>query len=208
MYRLTKHFVLAMLISMSTGSTGFSEDITTVEEDWELEVGVPNATKSSPQLSFTISPYSDVNSENAVFATFLVNSRTEGSGVGGGLQVQIWRGTTLLGVGNYTSNSSLATEDEKIRWTQRMTVADGVLTVEIVNGTSTTWGNFGGNNQLIVATRINLEDLDSYDPEVSARYSRVTYGSQRVARVKLRKVRTYTGDDSPTETVYDRVVCE
>ena len=51
-----------------------------------------------------------------------------------------------------------------------------------------------------------MTDLNSYDPNVSATNSGVDFGSARVTKLVLSKVRTYTGNSKSIEKALDRVV--
>lgn len=203
MNKFTKRFVLACFVLFCVGSSGFAQSITMIEEDWELDLLTPNSMKSSPQLVCALSPYANCQS---YYATFDINKRST-DGAGGGLQVQLWYGQQLLGFGNFSLTDSLDSVGDRIRWTERLSLSNkGVLTFEIVNGSSQTWPKFPGNGELSVSTNTNLIDLNAYDPNVTAAYSGVDFGNSRVDKLILRKVRTYTSGKKSVERALDRVV--
>jgi len=83
---------------------------------------------------------------------------------------------------------------------------DGNLTFEIINGTSTTWGNFGGQGYLKSSIATDLTDLNAYDPSVSVEHSGVGYAANRVVWLALRRVRAYTDTGEEVEDTTLRVV--
>lgn len=176
-------------------------NVTAIEEDWQLIIDTPNASRSSPQLNCLISTTGNTLS---VYAVLLINQHAS---KGGSLELQLWNGPTLLDSSNLGSYESFGTPGEKIEWTTRMELANnGVLTVQILNGTSTTWGKFGGKTELVVSKQTSLQDLNAYDPNVTTDASGVEYGNSRVSKLTLRKLRVYTGNKKSTEHALDRVV--
>jgi hypothetical protein len=195
---------VAIAVSLFAQTRVFAQTITAVEEDWLLEVDAPNPAASSPQVNCLISPAAG---PQGVHAVFLLNERTAGTSVGGGLQLQLWNGPTLLGVGSFpASTASLGTSGERITWTTRMSVANGVLTIQVQSGKSNTWGNFGGGSQLLVSTPTSLVNLNSYDPNLTTANSGVDFGNRRVDKLVLRKIRLYSGNKKLVEQADERVV--
>jgi hypothetical protein len=203
MFRFVKLLVVTGVFLLSSGGSGFAQTITQVDEEWELDLKGPNSLKSSPQLTCSMSPTSNCDS---IYVTFVINKRVYPEGKGGGLQVQIWNGNTLLATGDAVSTRSLEVTGEKILWTQRMSVTKGVLKIEILSGTSTTWGKFGGQGELVASTNVSFNNMNGYDANVSADNSGVDFGNQRVQKLILRKVRTYDNNKKSIEKALDRVV--
>jgi hypothetical protein len=87
-----------------------------------------------------------------------------------------------------------------------MHLSGGMLTFEIVGGSSATWGAFGGQGYLKASTATGLTDLGGYSPQVSASYSGVSYASNRVASLVLRRVRKITQNGQVQEDSTPRVV--
>jgi len=81
---------------------------------------------------------------------------------------------------------------EMVRWTQSLEIVDGALVMEITDGSSTTWGSFGGQGYLKATVDITLADLNAYDPSVSVANSGVGYAGNRVESLVLRRVRMTT----------------
>lgn len=183
-----------------------AEDITAIEEEWELIVGTPNVSRSSPQVSCAISPLGHLGSLHAVFD---VNQRTVRDSEGGGTQLNVYDGDVLLGSSTGNSTGSLSVSSERVLWTQRMSVSpSGLLTFEILNGSSTTWGKFGGKGELIVSVPTSLANLNAYDANATTSQSGVTFGGGRVRKLTLKKVRIYTGNKKSVEQALERVVHE
>lgn len=192
-------FTVALLLI--AGPAALRAGVTAIEEDWELDINTPNVSKSSPQLNCLIS---STGSTQSYYAVFLINQHAS---QGGGLELQLWNGKTLLGSSELGTNESLATPGEKIQWTIHMELNNsGLLTVQVLNGTSTTWGKFGGKNDLLVSAQTSLQNLDTYDPNATTDLSGVEFGNSRVRKLILRKVRVYTNNKKTTEQALDRVV--
>ncbi|WP_345322108.1 hypothetical protein [Novipirellula rosea] len=177
--------------------------MTAVEEEWQLNLNSPNASRSSPQLNCMIST---IGVSESYYTILLINQNAFG---GGGLELQLWNGLVMLDSSGLGTFASLATADEKIQWTTRMELdSNGLLKVQILNGTSTTWGKFGGKSNLLVSTQTTLANLNTYDPNITANSSGVEFGNQRVNKLILRKVRVYTNNKKSIEQAVDRVVFE
>ena len=57
---------------------------------------------------------------------------------------------------------------ETITWTQRLSLSAGSLSFNVVNGQSTTWGQFGqGQGNLGLSVSSTLADLGGYKPDYS-----------------------------------------
>ena len=84
--------------------------------------------------------------------------------------------------------------DEKLQWTQKMSVSDGTLTFAVIAGSSATWGNFGGQGYLTATHPTALSDLNQYDPAVSIKHSGVVFAANRVQLLRLKRIRVHTDD--------------
>ena len=67
--------------------------IVRVEEDWVLEVGIPDADNTAPQITCVFAPTADVD---FAYAEFAVNHHSLPSFVPGGLQLLVWSGGTPI----------------------------------------------------------------------------------------------------------------
>lgn len=183
--------LLVALILSITASLAMAQlpTIVRVEEDWEVVVSTPDPNCDSPQITAALLPQ---GSTDGLFATFEVNHQDVPEYVAGGLQLQVWHGETPLGSRKFPDPSLLATPNETVRWTQSMTLSEGVLTFEITNGSSATWGSFGGQGYLRTGIQTSMTNLNSYDPHDTIDNSTVGYASNRIGSFVLVCVRLYT----------------
>ena len=193
----------AILVAMASTAWADERPITRIEEDWELVIGEPSPNSDAPQVTCAISPLSNMNSYSAAF---VVNHHDVPNFAAGGLQLQAWNSETLLASQRAPNQALLATPGETIRWTQVMKkTADGVE-FEVLNGSSTTWGNFGGEGTLKVPISAPVPDLNGYNPENSVEHSGVSYAGNRVQLLVLKRVRAYTDEGLLAEDANPRVV--
>jgi hypothetical protein len=87
-----------------------------------------------------------------------------------------------------------------------MDVEDGVLTFEVKNGSSETWGEFGRIGWFKLSQATQLSNLDSYDSNTSVNNSRVGFASHRVKKFARTKVRYYSADGLVSTDETERVV--
>lgn len=180
--------------------------IVRVEEDWELVVGNPDPAIDAPQVTCAISPTSDVN---GLHAAIELNYRSQPSFSPGGLQLQVWNGEQLITAKSYTNNATLSTAGETIRWTQTISLSGTNVTFEVLSGSSSTWGSFGGQGYLKAIVQTTLPDLNGYRASVSLQNSGIGFASNRVQSLVLREVRliTASGDvlrDSTPKTLHQQ----
>jgi hypothetical protein len=171
-----------------------------VEEDWELVVDQPDPRTTAPQVTCTFSPDGSVD---ALHATFELNHQTVPEFVPGGLQLQLWHNGCAVSSHKSPNASVAATNDEQIQWTQAMELRDGQLTFEIIDGTSTTWGSFGGQGHLKAMSCTELASLNSYNPAISVQHSGVGFAANRVQRMVLKEVRYHTASGAVYEDTTD-----
>jgi hypothetical protein len=157
-----------------------------VEEDWELLVTTPDGDSNSPQISCVVSPVGNVESLHAVFE---LNHQSQPSYQGGGMQLQVWDDETLVESRNFPTDESMDSADETVSWTQTMEANEGHVTFEVVNGHSTTWGEFGGQGYLNYSAASSLSNLNGYSPDVSVANSSVGFAGNRVKHLTLVRVR-------------------
>lgn len=177
--------------------------IVRVEEDWELVVQLPEVNTDAPQVTCVISPGGDLF---GVYASFELNHHTQPEYAAGGLQLQLWSEGFPVASSASPNQTLLQQQSETIRWTQWMRIHEGRLKFDVVDGTSTTWGNFGGQGTLKVSLPTELHTLAGYQPGFSADHSGVGYASNRVTSLKLREVRWYSDSDLVARDTTDRVV--
>jgi hypothetical protein len=193
-------FFLLPLIAANAQGTG---QIVRIEEDWELVVAVPDVSTDGPQLVCTMSPTQDID---GLYATFEVNHRSSPEFASGGLHLQVWNGDYHLTTKSFPNQMLLATADERVSWTQRIEIQNGQLLFEVVGGSSTTWGQFGGEGNLKASVPTSLTSLNGYSHVNSANNSGVTYASNRVKSLTLKSVRTVFADGTVLSQSVSHVV--
>ena len=87
-----------------------------------------------------------------------------------------------------------------------MSVSGGNLVFEVLNGTSSSWGDFGGQGYLRSSASTGLHDLMAYNSEVSLQHSRVGYASHRVKKLARTAVRYYAGNTLIATNSTERIV--
>jgi len=186
-------------------ATAQTTTVVRVEEEWELVVATPDSNSDGPQITCVMSPLGHVASLHAVFD---LNHQSLPSFTPGGLQLQAWSGEWPVSQRKFPDTSVMAHAGETVCWTQSLEIVEGNLVMEITDGSSTTWGSFGGQGYLKTTVDTTLADLNAYDPAVSIAHSGVGYAANRVQSLVLKAVRltTSTGevlvqDDYP-RTIY------
>ncbi len=173
----------------SGGQSG--PNVVGVEEDWEVVLREPDPEKSSPQILTWISPTQSLEGQHFGVDLNLVQRPDFSSG---GFQVRAFEDEKVVDNSFSENGDKLSHPGETIRWTQKMFLANNQLYCEVTNGSSQSWGTFGGP-----ATRVRFLDaevvtLNSYSPNRSAEWSGVGYGANRVEHFRLKTVRLYTSD--------------
>ena len=190
------HFLLSILVGAVAFLAGASPlsatpPVVAVEEAWELQILKPDTSTNGPQITCVISP---VDNTQHLYAAFELNHRTQPEYVAGGMRLQVWRWEYPVSQQKAPADELLHHEAETVRWTQRMELTDGRLCFEVIHGTSTTWGNFGGQGYLKLSTVTLLDDLNGYSPQVSADASGIGYAANRVAELVIKRVRLYSAE--------------
>jgi hypothetical protein len=188
--------MLSVLILLSWGMC-FTEtcqaggnQVVSVEEHWELRVSQPESDRSAPQITMVMSPTGHLDGRHFLFT---LNHSTVPDYAAGGVQLQVWDGEELLDSHSAHEGDALDHGDETITWVQRVSLNDGNVTFQIVNGQSESWGSFGGES-LSHSTPSTIEALNSYRPAVSISESQVSYAENRVVSLVLKKLVWVTDD--------------
>ena len=198
--------LLAVLFLTSWANFTVAQSLPTivrVEEDWELVVGEPDCNADAPQITCVISPQGDLTSAHAVFE---LNGQSLTTFVPGGLQLQLWDGEAPLIERRFPNANRLVHTGEIVRWTQSVELDGGTVSFEITDGSSTTWGSFGGQGYLKGSVDTSLTDLNHYSPEVSVVNSGVSYAGNRVNSLVLKTLRVYLSTGEMYEDAVPRVV--
>lgn len=186
-----------VLWCVTTPAWAQSPKIVQIEEHWELSVGEPDAPVSSPQATMVMSPYANLDSQYFVFT---INHRSVPNYEAGGLQVQLWSGDEAVDAESFTAGPLDQTNDI-VQWVQRLKVEDGTLSFEVVDGSSASWGSFGGEGSLAFSSPTSLDGLNGYSPGISLTESQVGYAGNRVQRLLLKKL-VWLTDDGETHELH------
>lgn len=194
--RLVPGAILCGLTAFATAPIwADTPQVTMVEEHWELVLGEPDSALSAPQTSMVMSPTGD---SNGVYFLFTLNHRSEPGYSPGGMQVQLWDGDNFLDERSSNEGGTLAHSGEVIRWVQRLSVGEGLLKFTVLDGSSETWGSFGGEN-LHLSVSATSGDLGDYRPGVSLTESQVNFAENRVVSLTLTKIKWLTDDGQEHE---------
>lgn len=190
--------LLPLALFSLSANPSFASDVILIEEHWELQVGGPDTSRSSPQVSMVMAPFSDLEQD---FFLVTLNHWTHPEFAPGGIQVQRWLGDDCRANASSGSYNPLAYDEEVISWVQRLTLVDGELRFEVINGTSESWGAFGGDEELLLTHPTTLNNLNEYQPAVSINQSGIGYAGNRVSSLVLNRLRWQTEDGEEQEMV-------
>jgi len=182
--------VLAAGVIGAAPALAQSNRVIMVEEHWELKLGQPDADRSAPQTSMVMSPTGDLTGAHFLFT---LNHSSAPDYQPGGMQVQHWNGEELVQEhpGNHTA--ALEHSEETVHWVQRLSLNEGTLSFQVLDGEGETWETFGGDD-LSLSTETSLTSLNSYRPAVSLTESQVGYAENRVNSLTLTKLVWVTED--------------
>jgi len=189
-YRVSTFLVLLCLVVGAGSTCQASNKVVSVEEHWELKVSQPDADRSAPQITMVMSPKNGLDGEHILLT---LNHATDPDYAAGGIQLQVWDGEEHVESHSEQDGEALNHDDETITWVQRVSLNDGQLTFQIVNGQSESWGSFGGDS-LSHSMSTTLGNLNSYRPGVSISESQVSYAENRVVSLVLTKLVWVTED--------------
>lgn len=199
--------VVAALAVITAAASAMGQEVTPpivrVEEDWVVEIGVPDPEGNAPQI---INAMSSTDQLADVHAVFELNHSTLPEYTPGGYQIQCWSGDELLDYRYKPRYTVCATEGEVIRYTMSMRLVDGQVEFEAKNGTSTTWGEFGSVGYLRASASTTQSSFRLYSPEVSVQNSYVGYAAHRVKKFALKEVRYYSAGGLVSRDTTERVV--
>ena len=118
-----------------------------IEEDSVLQINNPDAGNDAPQIINVLSPTSLLSDLHGILE---LNHSTAPDYQAGGMQLQLWKNEDQLSWKTHANTARLQTNNETINYTMVMEIANGNLTFSIINGNSTTWGQFGQAQNLQV----------------------------------------------------------
>jgi hypothetical protein len=171
-----------------------------IEEDWRLVVATPEVSSNSPQVVCAMSPS---GGDDGDYMAFELNHQSQPGYATGGLHLHAWEGEHLLGSAHTQTGVSMNHSQEQVEWTQSMTLANGLLTYEVSQGTSDTWGAFG-TGELRASAQTTLTNLNSYNVEATVAGSGVGFGANRVSSLSLKTVRLVLSTGEVLEVAVNR----
>ncbi|MCA9026103.1 MAG: hypothetical protein KDA86_12920 [Planctomycetaceae bacterium] len=193
--RATSCLGLIVAITIASPSTCSAQedppDIVRIEEDWELAIAAPDPVADVPQVVCVFGP-SDPN--GSLYAVFELNHASLPDFAAGGMQLQCWYDSYVLGYDNHTHHGEFEASVDYVTFTTVTRMHDDHMHLQIINGNSITWGEFGGESNLNLRINTWRNNFNDYDPEFSIANSRVTFGANRVNRFVRREVRYYSAD--------------
>lgn len=160
---------------------------TRVEEDWEIQIGIPDADAVLPEIVTVLTPSSGLTGDYFVLE---LNHSTLPQFFTGGLQLQRWRNDDVVAYRHGPTVQSIHRDNDVIRFTSVLEIANGQLSMTVLNGTARSWGSFGGP-EMKLSTSTSLTDLRGYSPDVSVALSKVSFGTGRVKSFRLLSTRYY-----------------
>lgn len=187
----------ALCFSVVGQAFAADSDVVEIEEHWQLEVGGPDASRSAPQVTMIMSPDADLV---GTFFAFTVNHWTNPDFWAGGYQLQHWYSGDCVGSRNGYKTAQLHHDGETVTWVQRLSLYDGNLKFQVTDGTSESWGTFGGWG-FSIDTSTGLTKLNGYRPGVSIDQSGIGFAGNRVSALTLQKIRWKTADGLEHEMV-------
>jgi hypothetical protein len=170
-----------------------------VEEDWTLTVNQPSWETASPQVSTQMCRGTGATR----FCNFHLNSLDIPQYAQGGLQLQVWMGSTNLAAVPSDSRNIMDTPNETVTWTQYLKSSGNQLIFGISAASSQTWGDFSGMQTVVPGS---WTILDNYSSDYSVQNSGITFGANRVSSLTLTQVRRYYSDGSIQTDATTRVV--
>jgi hypothetical protein len=161
---------------------------TYIEEDWVVEIGVPDPAGHAPQI---ITAMSSTDRLEDVHALFELNHATLPNYQAGGMGLQIWSSETNLAYMQHPLQGALHHQNEVITYTMTQKVSNGVIRFEVKNGNSSTWGNNWGIGGFYLQVPTSQTAVANYSPETSVKFSKVSFAKHRVKKFALKESRLY-----------------
>jgi hypothetical protein len=186
--------IAATVTASSLTAQSSGTDVYRIEEDWQLVVGTADDGLVVPQVTCTISPLD----MNTAYCAFDLNFHSQPDWSPGGLQVHTWDPSDPIAYSNSVHTQTMTSSNETVTWTQTMTLDPNlsIVTFQVINGQSQTWGSFGGQKwgnpgMLTLGITTSLPNLNGYDCNVSLDNSGVSFGGNVVTSQTLMAIRYY-----------------
>lgn len=202
-FRLPLRFLTPLSLSMlvvgllAAGTASAQSSAMRIEEDWELAITQPDSQLDAPQVLVTVSPFS---AGSTYYFEVDLNHASYPAYDSGGVQIRVMDDGTCLSQKRILSGSRLSVDSDVIRWTNIIERQSNGIAFGIANGDSLSWGTFGDSTSYV--TLQGARDF-SYSPATSLAESGITYASNRVKALTLRRVRYVDSAGTVTEVQLD-----
>jgi hypothetical protein len=181
--------------------------IVRVEEDWLVDIAFTNDNSTAPEIVTVFGPD---DPDSGLHAVFELNHGTYPTFTKGGMQIQSWLGGWFIAAKQHPNLAELSTTVERIRYTCVTRVAPGRIVLDVINGDSLTFGQFGNDRSLRLRLQSHRPNLNTYNANHSIRHSRVTFGANRVNQFVRTEIRYHTDTGEiivdPTDVYVHRLV--
>ncbi len=188
-----------LLVAFAANAASAQTQVVRVEEDWQLHITQPDMQLDAPQVTTTMVPFT---AQPDLLLQVDLNHGTHPSFTTGGLQLRASIEDECLAQARAFIDERLSHDSETVDWTQVVAVTEGGFSFGIINGTSQTWGAFGGSSTFINVAASTVGEslsLDGYSPQHSLSNSGVTYAGNRIGHLRLKKVRVYLSNGHVSE---------
>ncbi len=184
------------LLALSTWCQGLpsqsllAQEIVRIEEDWELRVTQPDLELDAPQVTMMMFPVGD---QTDLILQVDLNYGSWPNFTRGGFQVRAFDGEDTLSEVRQLEGELLSQNAEVIRWTQVAQKAGKGFYFGVTRGSGESWGSFGGDGSFIYVSYADAggSQFENYGTQPSLQNSGVTYASNRVESLVLKKLRLY-----------------
>jgi hypothetical protein len=179
--------VAVHILFLCSCSSLCAQGVVRVEEDWELHVNEPDEQLDAPQITTAMLPMGP-NSSTVFFLD--INHGSAPDYTAGGLQLRAEINGESSASKRLKEGKKLSQQSEIIRWTLVMIRQNHQLKFGLVAGQGHTWNSFGGAESFVEVTAVP-GTLDGYRPADSLGHSGAVYAGNRVASLKLVRVRLF-----------------
>jgi hypothetical protein len=176
------------VISASDSDSSTPSGVYRIEEDWIINIGEPAPDTDSPQITLVFGP---ADPESSTHAVFEINHSTQPSFQAGGMQLQCWYGDSLMGYRDQHHPAELHIDNETLTFTSATELKNGNMTLEIINGQSASFGEFGGEVYLRMSLNSVRTSLDGFDEAFSLEHSKCGWGANRVKKFARKAIRYF-----------------
>ncbi|TWU34364.1 hypothetical protein [Novipirellula artificiosorum] len=184
--------LFSVLAVATLGSSKASDpSIFKVEEVWEMVVNEPDPANISPQITFFLSPSTDIDD---CYFQLQMNYEADDDFSGGGFHVGAIDHGKMIDEARSGTHRVLATKGDHVRWTNVVAVVNNKLLFAVKDGLGAEWGGFGGPEYLVTIPSSPVTDLSAYDPQQSLDAIDIGFGANRIDRVTLVEVRVFYSD--------------